>query len=474
MTSHTNPKAEKPASSRSNLTVSQFRIWTGQMLNPEEPLYNMAMAFQISGKIRPSLFSAAFQKLINRSDALRTVFDDTHGIPFQHMHEAMEYEVELIDYSASAKPLETARSFMQDRAAQLFNLGKRLFDCVLIKCGEDSYIWFMNQHHLICDAWSCSIIFQRVAHYYQAAAQQKLSEISSPPQFHSHRTLERKFRDSPDGHGAIEYWRNKIRLPRPQSELYGHRAKADSTATCRISRDIGKSRSDRLRLLAGTAPFRSISLDLSLYYIFSTILYAYIHRVSGQSDPVVGSPSHNRSSVDSRQTLGLFVELFPMQATLSEDETFRSLSDSVVAEVNSLLAHAQPGASQDVAGESYSVVLNYLNVRFADFCGLPTETCWIHSGFGDKGHALRLQVQDFNATGTFKLLFDFSRHLGPDSLRENAVEHFMTLSGCVSGKSRHQDRPDQFTRRRRIPRLDRGIQRYGGGCTPPLPHRCAF
>jgi amino acid adenylation domain-containing protein len=427
MTAHTNPTVDGPTSAKSNLTVSQFRIWTGQMLNPKDPLYNMAMAFQISGNVSPSLFCTAFQKLIDQSDALRTVFDDNHGIPFQRIHEAMDYEVELIDYSASANPSETARLFMEDRAARLFTLGERLFDSALIKCGEDSYIWFLNQHHLICDAWSCAILFQRLAHYYQAAAQQGLGEVSSPPQFHSHRTLEKKFRDSPVGRDAIEFWKNKIGLPRPQLELYGHRSTADSTATCRISRDIGKSRSDRLRLLAGTAPFRSISSDLSLYYIFSTILYAYIHRISGQTDPVIGSPSHNRSSLDGRQTLGLFVELFPMQVTFSESETFRSLSDSVIAEVNSLFGHAQPGASQDIAGDSYSVVLNYLNVRFPDFCGLPTETYWIHSGFGDKGHALRLQVQDFNATGTFKLLFDFNHDVGPESLRENAVEHFMIL-----------------------------------------------
>ncbi len=397
------------------------------MLSPDQALYNMAMAFRICGKISPSHFNSAFQKCIDQSDALRTVFEDHDGIAFQRVLERLDYEVALIDFSASKEPLETAFSFMEKRAGKAFSLDERLFDCLLIKCGEDSFIWFLNQHHLICDAWSCSILFERAARCYQSACEHRLDEIAPPPQFEAQRDQEEHFRKSSAGYRAIELWQNKTARPRPQTELYGHRPGTAATATRRIVRNIGTARSDGLRSLAGQPPFRSISTDLSLYYIFCTNLFAYLHRISGQTDLVIGSPSHNRSSVDSRKTVGLFVELFPMQVSVSASDTFYSLADSVIAEVNNLLRHAQPGASQGVAANSYSVVLNFLNVTFPDFCGLNTETSWIHSGFGDRGHALRLQVQDFDASGAFKLLFDFNAEVGSDALRENAADHFLAL-----------------------------------------------
>ena len=49
-------------SSDTELTTSQLRIWTGQMLNPDKPLYNMAMAFHIDGAIDASTFSSVFQR----------------------------------------------------------------------------------------------------------------------------------------------------------------------------------------------------------------------------------------------------------------------------------------------------------------------------------------------------------------------------------------------------------------------------
>ncbi|MCB0277281.1 MAG: hypothetical protein KDI06_20875, partial [Calditrichaeota bacterium] len=66
---------------RSNLTHSQFLIWTGQKLNPDVPLYNMALAFRIRGELDREAFREAFQMLVDRSDALRTVIKEQQGIP---------------------------------------------------------------------------------------------------------------------------------------------------------------------------------------------------------------------------------------------------------------------------------------------------------------------------------------------------------------------------------------------------------
>ena len=40
----------------SNLTQNQFLMWLGQQRTPKAPLYNMAFAFTLEGKIDPDTF----------------------------------------------------------------------------------------------------------------------------------------------------------------------------------------------------------------------------------------------------------------------------------------------------------------------------------------------------------------------------------------------------------------------------------
>ncbi|MEL6944849.1 MAG: condensation domain-containing protein, partial [Bacteroidota bacterium] len=68
-----------------DLTQSQLLLWTGQQLNPESPLYNMAFVFELPETIEIAHFRAAFQKIIEQSDALRTIFVLENGVPKQQV-----------------------------------------------------------------------------------------------------------------------------------------------------------------------------------------------------------------------------------------------------------------------------------------------------------------------------------------------------------------------------------------------------
>ena len=182
-------KLAYPTISSSELTVSQQRIWTGQKLSPSEPLYNMAMAFHIAGRLNPELFNAAFREVVKQSDALRAVFTDHDGVPVQHILKELNYEIKLIDLSTSSNSPQLAQSLLRTRAAQPFKLEKRLFESILLKESDDSYVWFLNQHHLICDAWSCALLYERVAHYYQCALENQPDEILPPLNFATTRLL---------------------------------------------------------------------------------------------------------------------------------------------------------------------------------------------------------------------------------------------------------------------------------------------
>ncbi len=123
--------------------------------------------------------------------------------------------------------------------------------------------------------------------------------------------------------------------------------------------------------------------------------------------------------------------MFPLQATIEQDETFLSLLRKVQLETTTVLRYAQPGASDANALRSCNTVLNYITASFGDFCGHPMQSEWLHAGHGDPGHHLRLQVHDLDATGEFVIHFDMKSDIFHDDLRQAAVVHFECLMDAL-------------------------------------------
>jgi hypothetical protein len=74
------PVAPESIYELSNLTKHQLLIWVDQKLLPSTPVYNNVFTFTFRGQLDPQHFQRSFQAIIDRSDALRTVFYETDGI----------------------------------------------------------------------------------------------------------------------------------------------------------------------------------------------------------------------------------------------------------------------------------------------------------------------------------------------------------------------------------------------------------
>jgi non-ribosomal peptide synthetase component F len=179
--------------------------------------------------------------------------------------------------------------------------------------------------------------------------------------------------------------------------------------------------------MADAPGVRALSLHMTLFNIFATVLTAYSWRVSGSPEQVIGTLAHNRSSLAFRETAGLFIELFPLRVAVDEGDSFRSLLRKVGASAQGLLKHALPGVSTLATARLVNVVLNYIHASIDDFAGMPVTVEWVDSGYTDPEHQLRLHVHDMGSSGELTLDFDFNADTFPAELRERAVAHFLAL-----------------------------------------------
>lgn len=409
------------------LTNAQRLIWMGQSLNPGQPLYNMAMCFEISGAIEVPVFRTAFRELVRKSDSLRTVFRDNNGQPEQVVLPEIDSDLPYYDWSDETNVAEKLTNWANGKSRRLFDVSEKLFDTALIRLGEDQFAWYFNQHHLITDAWSMTILYQAQSDLYAALLNGAMGDAVELPAFVAYaRQLEENKEDS-RLQSAQQYWKDRaVALPSPPV-FYGQGNTTHTSGSERITLVLEPEKMSALRALARHPELRSWTEHATLFNIFASLLLAYTFRVSGQQKVSLGTPAHNRLNARQRQIAGLFIELFPLLVDLEPSETFLSLFRKVRDETNGFLKYAQAGASTPELSRGYNVVLNYINASFTDFNGLPVRVNWIHPDEVDPAHHFRLQVHDLDQRGTIQLHFDLNTEVFDQTLRQEVPVHFMRL-----------------------------------------------
>ncbi|NNF04243.1 MAG: amino acid adenylation domain-containing protein, partial [Rhodothermales bacterium] len=442
------------------LTQSQLLLWTGQQMHPDAPLYNMALRFEITGAVDPALFRRAFDALIERSDAFRTIVRTRRGIPFQYVLERIDFDLPVIDLSSKEDPDGSATALLADRTGETFDLGERLFDSVLLKLSADRWIWYLNQHHLVTDGWSVTVVFEALSDLYAQFAADSPGADEMLPAFADYIEFEKASRASERTESTTEYWRRKTDSLGEPPRLYGRRNQRAATGSTRTTVDLGKERSDALKQLARSDGFRSLTDHMALFNLFMTVLAALVHRVSGQKAISIGTPSHNRSTAAFRNTVGVFIEVFPFSIEIEATDTFSTLYEKVRGEASAFLRYARPGTSSSSVNRGFNVLLNYIPSSFSTFAGMPVASEWIHSGHGDSVHDLRLQVEDFDGLGRFRLHFDLNDEVFPASESYAVRRHFLRLLDGLL------DDPDESLAMVDLVRLDEPHASVSG--TPPV------
>jgi len=146
------------------LTYAQRPIWIGQQLDPGNPLYNMAFAIVVDAALDRDAFRRAWRHVARRSDALRTTAIATGGAGVARVGRAAP-DVELLDAGAIGD--DGFLAWCRQRCERPLDTRERLVDTVLASLPDGRTGWYLNQHHLIADAYSTALVHQRVSTAYE-------------------------------------------------------------------------------------------------------------------------------------------------------------------------------------------------------------------------------------------------------------------------------------------------------------------
>jgi amino acid adenylation domain-containing protein/non-ribosomal peptide synthase protein (TIGR01720 family) len=409
-----------------NLTPLQLAIWAGQKVNPDVPSYTNAGYQIISARIEPAHFRAAFQALLNQSDALRMVFEEQDGTPRQRVVAGMSYEVELLDFSGFAEPRAHFLQWAQERCLLPLNLNERVYDGVLVKLGEEAYAFYINVHHIIADAWSTMILLRRFSENYERSLKGQLEEAVGLPRYQDFIEGEHRRVGSAEYLKAKTYWEEKLAEKSEPLALYGQSPARQTKRVHRVSYDLGQARTQKLTEVARS--LFGASTEATYLHLFAALLSAYLYRVGGNRHLSLGVPFHNRLSKSLKESIGLFIQIMPLRVTIDENETIFELARRISTELHQALRQRDYPVASTSRNQAYDVMIDFINTQPIGerFGGLEvSQSGWLHTGYGNE--ALNLQIHDFASRGSLSLEIDLSSDIFAGELSDRAVGHLVRL-----------------------------------------------
>lgn len=418
---------------KTNLSQNQLLVWLGQKLYKDKPLYNIPIYAIINSEINIEKIKEAFQIFVNKSDALRTIIKEEQGVGKQVVLETLNYTLDYFDFSQDLEANKKLEEWMKERSEENFTLDKIMFYSALVKLGENKLAWYLNIHHLIGDGWSGPLIFEYVVKIYSYLIDKSLDSINflnsfSLPQFQDYLLKEREEKKSDKYLIAEKYWQNKLSLLVEPIIFYGQNKEKKSVKIKRIKQVIGIEKTNELKAI-------SKEENISIFNMFAGLFFTYLHKVSNHHLISVGIPFHNRRSKVFKQTVGPFMEVLPLQTSISKDETFLSLIKKLKVETFEVLRHDIYSVNNPTYQRNYDVFLNYhsegqYKFNFNDF---PVEVGWVATGY--ETYNLALQIHDFGLSESLTLDFDFNEELFDNQQQTWVIEHFTNLLNSFSSSS---------------------------------------
>lgn len=316
--SNPNQIPKRDSTSPASLSYAQQRLWFLHQMDPGSTAYNMHEAWIVRGTVSVPVLEQAFNRIIQRHDILRTTFDTQSGQPVQIVHADLPIQIELIDVQTAAN-VEAAAMGQAARAAQRpFDLQTGpLLHVTLLQLGPELHWLCLTMHHIIADEWSNDILWrelgQLVTNPTSALAPLPI-QYADFAHWQTHAVSE-----GPLGQ-QMQYWKHELngRLPILQLPTDRPRPAKQSFTGAFLTQTLSGELTRQLKMLSQQA---GTTLFMTLLAAFNVLL----HRYSRQTDILIGTPVTNRSRVETKDLIGMFLNTLVIRSQLDENLPFNQL-----------------------------------------------------------------------------------------------------------------------------------------------------
>ncbi len=414
---------------------AQRGLWLTQMMDPTSPAYLIVHAYEISGPLDTAALCRAVDAVVARHDTLRSSFEHRDDELVVLVHPAHSLEIEVEDLSGSEDVDAALAQVLDAERGTPFDLSQApLVRVRLLRTASQRHVLVLAVHHIAADGASVELMWHDLAESYEAAVNCADPRLAPPEasygDFAAH---EREWSRSPDYAEQLAYWTGQLRgataIDLPVRED-GDAAWRGGLHTVRLSEE------DTAALMRLTRE-RRVTPFITMLTIYAGVL----HRWSGQSDVVVGSPVAVRDLPGASQVVGMLVNTVALRTVWDDDPTAETALDRVLTATAEGLGHravpfdqvvgALPAAREPGRAPVTQVLFGYATDNGADGLRLPGLQVRHLPAVVDTAK-FELTLDCVLADGRMMCAFEWSEQRLDRELVDIFAEHFVAAARFVA------------------------------------------
>ncbi len=323
------------------MSHGQRRMWLLHQMIPDPAAYNVPVAFVIRGQIDAERVRRSLNSLLSRHEILRTALEQQNDafvariVPFSEV--ALPWcEIDLQTVLSGDNP-RTVEECLLDEARRPFDLAQApLWRSTWMTIESEEHVLLFVLHHSVVDEWSLRFFFDELRALYAADGQLELAALPALPiQYVDFAAWQRDRLTGDLLARQRSYWSERLKeLPTPlELPLDFPRPPRLSGQGGVYTFELPTSLGLQLRQLAAAQGVTSFCLMLAAFQV-------WLHRYTGQTDLIVGTPVANRDRPEIQQLIGFFLNTLPIRARLNGEPSFRRVVQDVHEHLLEALAHA--------------------------------------------------------------------------------------------------------------------------------------
>lgn len=340
------PQSDAPVSSvvptsTTNVAVTEFplsyaqqALWFLYQLEPDNGAYNIASAFRLRSEIDVAALRRSFQTLVDRHPIFRTTYVMRDGQPRQRVHSQMQCY--FAEHDAAEFSLDKLHERLEEEAFRSFNLSEEpVIKVNLFRRSPQDQILLLTFHHIAFDGWSFWLLLNELSVLYKSA--HSGANVTLPPigfQYVDYVGWQALMLSTPESERLSRYWQQELgaEFPVPNIPTSSSRSLAKTHEGDSYAFTLSKDLSRRLRQICSAE-------RTTLYVLLLAAFQALLHKYTGQSEIVVGSPVAGRSQPEFESVIGCFMNPVGLRSTASGNHRFKDFMRQVREKVSKALDH---------------------------------------------------------------------------------------------------------------------------------------